>query len=78
MWPPVTNNAITEAVISAKWPNNYEQKLANEYNAANLGLYGAKTSDEAKAKIAKYKDFLEARAAIKAQIDTDCEALGIK
>lgn len=56
-----------------------EQKLINEYNAANLGVYGgSKSSDEAKAKIASYKDFLAARAALKAQIDADCAELNIE
>ena len=51
VWEPLTSNKITEAVITSKWDANYEQKLVNEYNAAQLGLYGAKTSDEAKAHI---------------------------
>ena len=78
VWPPVSSNKITEAVLCHLWPNNYEQKLVNEYNAANLGLYGAKTSEEARAKIAKYTDFLTERAAVKAQIDADCAELGIE
>ena len=61
------------------WEANYEQKLINEYNAANLGVYGgSKTSDEAKAKIASYKAFLAARATLKAQIDADCAELNIE
>ena len=78
VWPPISSNKITEVVIGSKWDKDHEQKLINEYNAAQLGLYGAKTSDEAKAKIANYKTFLEERAAIKAQIDADCEELNIK
>jgi len=77
VWGPLTSNRITEAVIRGKWPNDYEQKLINEYNGANLGLYGAKTSPEAKAKIAKYTDFLTERVALKAQIDEDCAEHGI-
>ena len=78
VWPPVTANKIVKTVISSKWDADREQKLVNEYNAAQLGLYGAKTSDEAKAKIQAYKDFLEARAALKAQVDADCAELDIK
>ncbi len=78
IWAPVSANKITEAVLTHLWSANYEQKLANEYNAANLGLYGAKTSEAAKAKIQAYTDFLTARAAVKTQIDEDCEELGIK
>lgn len=78
VWPPVNSNKITEAVINEQWPNNYEQKLVNEYNAANLGVYGTKTSTEAKAKIAAYTDFLTERSTLKAAIDADCKELGIE
>lgn len=79
VWATITSNKITEAVIAAMWDANYEQKLINEFNAANLGVYGgSKTSEEAKAKIATYKDFLAARAALKAQIDADCAELNIE
>ena len=79
VWASVSSNKITEAVIGQMWEANYEQKLINEYNAANLGVYGgSKTSDEAKAKIASYKAFLAARATLKAQIDADCAALNIE
>lgn len=77
VWEPVTANRITEAVISDRWDSNYEQKLVNEYNAAQLGVYGAKTSDEAKARIQAYTDFLKERNELKAQVDADCETLGI-
>jgi len=72
-----TSNGITEAVITERFPSDYEQKLVNEYNAAQLGLYGAKTSEEAKAKTERYKTMLTERAALKAQIDADCEELDI-
>lgn len=78
VWSPLTSNKITEAVISSICPASHEQKLVNEYNAANLGLVGgSKTSDEAKQRIAAYKEFLEYRAALKAKVDADCETLGI-
>ena len=75
IWPPISSNKITEAVVSHIWPSNYEQKLVNEYNAANLGVY---SGEEAQAKIARYTDFLTERASIKAQIDDDCAELGIE
>jgi len=79
VWSPVTSNRITEAVITDRWDSNYEQKLINEYNAAQLGLLGgAKSSDEAKARIAAYTDYLTERAALKAQVDADCVTLGIE
>lgn len=79
VWSPLTPNKITEAVITAICPATHEQKLVNEYNAANLGMVGgSKTSDEAKTRIAAYKEFLEYRNALKEQVDADCEELGIK
>ena len=78
VWMPVTSNKITQAVIGAMWDSDYEQKLLNEYNAANLGVYGAKTSEEAKARIEAYKAFLTERNTLKAQVDADCEELGIE
>lgn len=78
VWEPISANKITEAVITSFCPASREQKLVNEYNAAVLGLIGgSKTSDEAKAKIAAYKDFLEQRSTLKAMVDADCAELGI-
>lgn len=77
VWGTVTSNKITEAVINLLWPDNYEQKLINEYNAASVGIYGAKTSAEAQEKITAYKSFLTERHAVKQQIDEDCATLKI-
>lgn len=74
VWSPVSANKITEKVIGELWENNYEQKLVNEYNAAQLGVYDEET---AAAKVAAYKEFLTARAAVKQQVDADCAELGI-
>ena len=78
VWSPVTSNKITKAVITELYDNNYEQKLVNEYNAAQLGMYGEKTSDEAKKHIAAYAEYLNTRATLKAQVDADCAKLGIE
>lgn len=79
VWEPLTANKITEAVIATICPVSHEQKLVNEFNAASLGLIGgSKTSDEAKAKIAVYKEFLEYRNSLKTQVDEDCAELGIE
>lgn len=75
VWLPLSSNGITKAVISDKWENNYEQKLVNEYNAVQLGII---TGDEAEERVAAYKAFLTDRAALKAQVDADCEELGIR
>ena len=74
VWEPVTANKITEAVIAAEFAPSYEQKLVNEFNAAQLGLM---PEDEAQAKIAAYRSFLERRASLKAQVDADCAELKI-
>ena len=78
VWSPITANKITEAVIGYLWPPNYEQKLINEYNAAQIGQYGSLLDSEAQNKVNAYRTFLQERAAIKAHIDADCAALGIK
>lgn len=79
VWEPLTSNKVTEAVIAAICPASHEQKLVNEYNAANLGLVGgSKTNEEAKKKIAAYKEFLEYRAEVKERVDADCAEAGIK
>ena len=77
VWGTVTSDKLTEAVIGKMCPVGREQKLINEYNAANLGVYGAKTSTAAQEKIAAYKSFLTERDALKAQVDADCATLKI-
>lgn len=78
VWSPLSANKITEKVLTEKFENNFEQKLVNEYNAAQLGLYGEKTGEEAQKRIQAYTDFLTERAALKSQVDADCAELGIK
>lgn len=75
VWSPVSSNKITQAVIADRWDSDHEQKLVNEYNGAQLGVY---TDEEAEAIIAKYKAFLTERAELKNTIDADCEELGIR
>lgn len=75
VWPTLTANKITKAVIAEIWPSDYEQKLINEFNAAQLGVYD---DVEASKKIEQYRAFLVERNRIKAQVDKDCEALGIR
>lgn len=68
VWQPFTANDITKAVIEYLWPASYEQKLLNEYNAAQLGVYDDEKSTE---KIKEYKDFLVEREKMKTKIDKD-------
>lgn len=71
----VSSKKITEAVIRELWGTNHEQKLINEYNAVQLGgIYDKDTSERI---ISDYRTFLEERAAVKAQVDKDCEELNI-
>lgn len=74
VYAPLSSNKIVKAVIAEKWGLDVENKMLNEFNAAQLGIYDEAT---AQAKIAKYKAFLSERAAIKAQVDNDCKAHGI-
>lgn len=74
VWPPISSNKITEAVITEIYDLNYEQKLINEYNAAQLGIY---STEEKEHKILKYKNFLAERNFLKKIIDDDCAELGI-
>lgn len=75
VWPTLTANEITKAVIAEIWPSDFEQKLINEFNAAQLGVYDEATATK---KVEQYRTFLGERNRIKAQVDKDCEALGIK
>jgi hypothetical protein len=69
VWATVTREKLTDSVIGAKWDSNYEAKLINDYNAANMGIY----PDEESAKyISRYEDFINTRKAIKEQFAADC------
>lgn len=75
VWEPISSNKITKAVLTEKWDVNQEQKLMNEYNAAQLGLL---EGEEAEQRIAAYKEYLTGRTALKAEVDATCAELGIK
>ena len=75
VWEPLSANKITEAAITEKFDANYEQKLVNDYNAVVLGLVSGKEAEE---RTERYKDFLKARAALKAKVDEVCETLKIE
>ena len=76
VWMPLTPNRITAAVITEAFPANYEQKLLNEYNAANLGMIPDKDETEKRRKA--YTDFLRRRAELKKEIDAFCAEKGIR
>ena len=75
VWAPLSANKITEKVLTERWDGNYEQKLVNEYNSAQMGLL---SEEEAAARIEAYRAFLTDRTALKSQVDADCAELGIK
>ena len=75
VWAPLSANKITEKVLTERWDGNYEQKLVNEYNSAQMGLL---SEEEAAARIEAYRAFLTERTALKPQVDADCAELGIK
>lgn len=75
VWTPLSANKITEKVLTERWDSNYEQKLVNEYNSAQMGLL---SEEEAAMRTEAYKDFLTERKALKSKVDADCAELGIK
>lgn len=75
VWAPLSANKITEKVLTERWDGNYEQKLVNEYNSAQMGLL---SEEESAARIEAYRAFLTERTALKSQVDADCAELGIK
>lgn len=72
---PLSANGIIEAVISETWPNNKEQKLVNEYNAAVLGISNGEEAERAKE---AYTSFLRERAELKARVEADCKEYNIE
>ena len=72
---PISSNKLLQAVITDAYPADYEQKLVNEYNSALMGLYDAETAER---KIDAYKAFLQARAELKAMVESDCKEAGIR
>ena len=55
--------------MSLIYGNDYEDKLINEYNAANLGIYDEETS---RSMIERYTAFLANRKAMKQEIERIC------
>ena len=76
VWMPLSANRITAAVITEAFPVDYEQKLLNEYIAANLGMIPDKEETEKRRQA--YTDFLRRRAELKKEIDAFCAEQGIR
>lgn len=74
VYAPLTSNKIMQAVIAEVWGLDVENKMLNEFNGAQLGIYDEATMAD---KIAKYKAFLAERNTLKTQVDSDCKEVGI-
>lgn len=70
MTAPKTQNHIIETLLTHKYPTDVEQKLVNDYNAANEELLPASAKEG-------YLAFLADRMAIKAMVERDCAEYGI-
>lgn len=76
VYEPISANKIFKAVMNELHDINYEQKLINEYNGVQFGLY--ENDPEAENNIVNaYESFLQKRIVIKATIDSVCEENGI-
>ncbi|MDH6308135.1 hypothetical protein M2451_002654 [Dysgonomonas sp. PFB1-18] len=62
---PVNANTVFGTLLTAVYPENEEQKLLNDYNAAIAGI-------EPEEKKQPYLDFLNARKSFRAMVDADC------
>lgn len=70
MAAPKTQNHILETLLTERIQANREQKLINDYNAANEGILP-------KSAKAAYLEFLAEKKRIKEMVEADCEAAGI-
>jgi hypothetical protein len=77
VWATVTRAKLVSAVLASIWDSEYESKLVNDFNAANAGIFGKKTEDEAKKYIDRYVTFLKERKDLKEQVNADCDAFNI-
>lgn len=64
VWSTLTANKILEACIDALWGSGVEQKMLNDYNAAQLGILDLSY-------VESYKTFLDERKALKDRVDSD-------
>lgn len=75
VWKPISRRKITKTVITSIWDIDVEQKLINDFNATNLGLFSEDENGDA---ISAYMSFLAERKNIKEMIKNDCKLLDIK
>ena len=75
VWKPISRRKITKAVVTSIWDIDVEQKLINDFNATNLGLF---SEDDNEDDISAYMSFLAERKNIKEMIKNDCKLLDIE
>lgn len=66
---PKTRKNIYATLLEARYPQDVQQKLLNDYQAAQMEIL---EDDEADAAIVAYRAFLNDRKAIKAMVTEDC------
>ena len=66
---PKTRKNIYATLLEARYPQDVQQKLVNDYQAAQLGILEDEEAEEAEA---AYTAFLRERKAIKASVTADC------
>lgn len=71
---PKTRKNICATLLEARYPQDVQQKLLNDYQAAQMEILD---EDEAEAAIAAYTAFLTDRKNIKAMVKADCQEQGI-
>lgn len=71
VWGRLDPDTILRAAIAARWGTDAEAKLLNDFNAAQIGLFGSAKSAEAAKYIDRYKEFLDERKALKEQVEND-------
>ena len=68
IYAPIAKEQLTQAVITAIWDNDFENKLINDFNGAKAKLFDTATNTKY---ITNYTDFLAQRKVIKDQIELD-------
>lgn len=67
---PKTRKNIYATLLEARYPQDVQQKLVNDYQAAQIGILEDEEAEEAEA---AYTSFLRDRKAIKASVTEDCQ-----
>jgi hypothetical protein len=70
VWGTITRVKVVTKVIEELWGIDVEAKLLNDYNAAVLDILPLEYK-------IRYTEFLNARKAIKVQVNADCAEIGL-